>query len=169
MKKFWASLFLILFTLLVIFLSSEKVTFSENVYEKNNKMINLLNDKSEGSVPDYQKLSISYNEYVIKVKIDFYSEVEVDSSWMHLYLYGLKKDVIYITSSNFTLRRDNDNNGHFEEILLTGKVTNDTDTSIEFEIPIKYIKDISEKKVWGYSLQSEDRIPDVGVLMMSNY
>jgi len=121
-------------------------------------------DPSEGGNPDFKKLTMSFDSQSVTVKLEFYSAVQLQNAGNFVYLYGNTNDVINFGSQEFNIRRDNDTNGHFEELLISGNVTQTNGTTLELSFPSAIMSDIANKDIWVYSMNSQDRLPDNGKL-----
>ncbi len=122
-----------------------------------------VEDKREGKTPDFRKLTVGYDADTVYVTIDFASE---NAGYGTVYLYGTHRDEIKFVYGSFQLRRDAGSDGHFEELVYSDAIEMSGNRMI-IQIPVYYLPDIAEKKVWGYSMQSRDRIPDDGELCLS--
>jgi hypothetical protein len=123
-------------------------------------------DKFEGKSPDFRMLIVSYNDEAVYVTLVFNSGINKIGVGDFVYLYGTHNDMIRLGQKSFRVERDGGGDGHFEEKVYSGSVTKIASDTIGLEVPIKYLPDICEKRVWGYSMQSRDRIPDDGALLM---
>ena len=123
-------------------------------------------DKFEGKSPDFRKLIVSYTDKVVYVTIVFNSGVDKLMGSDFVYMYGTHHDMIRLSSGSFRLERDGGADGHFEEVVYSGSTRKIATDTINIEIPLEYLPDISEKAVWAYSMQSQDRIPDEGELLL---
>lgn len=128
----------------------------------NDEQNTFVEDDLDGISPDFQKLVVSYDDTLVHVTI------VIDSLDGIIYMSGTSNDMIRLGSGSFTLNRDNEPDGHFEESIYSGPIENIFPGAISIEIPKEYLPDISEKRIWGYSMQSQDRIPDEGELRFSN-
>jgi formylglycine-generating enzyme required for sulfatase activity len=124
-----------------------------------------VDDNLEGASPDFLTLAVGYNEERVNVTLTISGLQNLSGSEI-IYMYGIHHDEIKLhTDGSFSLRRDNEADGHFEELIYSGKTETISDSSISINIPLEYLPDISIKKTWGYSLQSQDRIPNVEELL----
>ncbi|MCB0164223.1 MAG: tetratricopeptide repeat protein [Anaerolineae bacterium] len=122
-----------------------------------------VDDEAEGQAPDLRRLAISYNNNTVDVTLDFHTDQTVIGEGNFVYLYGANRDMIRFNPTTFTLARDSEGDGHFEQNLYSGTVTHLSATSIRLTIPAQYLPDISQKKVWAYMMSSQDQTPDLFV------
>jgi hypothetical protein len=125
-----------------------------------------VEDKFEGKSPDFRMLIVSYDDETVYVTLTFNSGINRIGAGDFVYLYGTHHDMIRLGQKSFGVERDGGGDGHFEERVYSGSVTKIASDTISMEIPLEHLPDICEKQVWGYSMQSKDRIPDDGALLM---
>ncbi len=120
-----------------------------------------VDDEAEGQAPDLRRLAISYNGNTVVITLDFYADQVIRDEGNFIYLSGLNQDMIRFSATAFTLARDSDANGHFEQTLYSGSVANLSPSSIRLTLPAQYLPDISQKTVWAYLMSSQDRSLDL--------
>lgn len=125
-----------------------------------------VEDKFEGKNPDFRALSVSYDDKTVYVTLFFNAGMNRVGGADFVYLYGTHHDLIRLGGQSFRIERDGGADGHFEQRVYSGSVVKMDGGTISMEIPLEYLPDIAEKRVWGYSMQSKDRIPDDGALLM---
>lgn len=123
-------------------------------------------DTKEGKAPDFRKLTVAYTGLQVMVDIQFYKASDVNKAGHNVYLYGDKRDTLQFSKDKFYLRRDEDANGHFEKLIISGKVKKLNSTTLQLKMPKFLMSDISKKRVWIYSQTSKDRLPNTGYLQM---
>ncbi len=123
-------------------------------------------DGSGGGSPDFRQLTVAHTDNQVTIDIRFNRASDLANAGHNVYLYGTYRDTINFSRSNFSLRRDNDSNGHFETNLTSGSVTQLNSTTLRIQFRSSYLPDIHTKRVWAYSQTSRDRIPNSGHLQM---
>ena len=129
-------------------------------------------DAAEGVNPDHSELEIGYDDMNSYAELDFHTVVPAlvgGSPFIYLYdLYNSsQRYMVYFSSStNFAIRQDTDSNGHFETLVYTGTSGLKLDGGKRYTItfPNGTIPSLATKKMWSYSMNSKDRIPNTSYL-----
>ena len=124
----------------------------------------VINDGQDSLAPDFLTLVVRYDAQQVHLVIALGGVDSIGKGEL-IYMHGTYADAITLyNDGTFSLDRDNDSNGHLEELLYSGTIEKTGPSTISLKIPIEYLPDISNKKVWAYSQQSKDRIPDEGAV-----
>lgn len=123
-----------------------------------------ISDPAEGNSPDFRELTIGVSTDEIIITIDFNTENDITNAGHFVYLYNTNNHMVSFDENTFELRLDSEPNGAFETLVYSGTVDQPESTQLQMTIPASNISDIFGKEVWGYSMDSTDRIPDSGSL-----
>lgn len=113
--------------------------------------------------PDYSQLSVFADPDTVIAVISHNDEC--DSAYKYdvgdfIYLYNDYRDMIRFNKDSFDVCLDTDSNGHFETLKFTGQVRWKNPYEMHMVIPAVHFPDIEGKRIWAYSMDSKDRVPD---------
>lgn len=165
--KLLSSVSLIAILVLTVFSCSDKITNDDD----NQPIIPydtlVFNDPDDAELtPDFESMTFYLYDSTIDLTVELWEphdSTNYPADYMlNVYLYGTNREVIHFQLHDFNIGRDNDSNGHFEELLAEGVITwSDSITAcIEFDKSI--MTDFETKSVWMYSMASQDRMPENG-------
>jgi hypothetical protein len=118
-------------------------------------------DPYEGASPDFRRLTVAYTASTIEVIIELNSAGGAASANGTIYMYATENHQVKFSPGSFDVRRDAGKDGHFEESVTSG-TPGVSGSTITIRFSRSAISDIGAKRMWGYFISSEDRIPDSG-------
>ncbi|MBN2737457.1 MAG: hypothetical protein JXR70_10790 [Spirochaetales bacterium] len=130
-------------------------------------------DKSEGISPDHSELELGFDDTNSYMELDYHNVVS-GLSWgsPYTYIYDLSIQsqrflIAFNSTTHFNIHQDKDANGHFETLVYTGAtgMALDGGKRVTITFPKALIPSLTTKKIWSYSMNSTDRIPDSGSLL----
>ena len=168
--KFSFSMTAIAILALAIFSCSDKITENDDnqPIEPHDPYDTLVfNDPDDAEItPDFRSLTFYLYDSTIELAVEFWEPHDSTNYptdyLLFVYLYGTYNDVITLYLHDFNIRRDNDPDGHFEELLAEGATTLSDSITTRIEFNKSIIPDFETKGVWVYSMVSRDRMPNIG-------
>lgn len=157
-----------LFILLII-LACEESTINALSTEINEYSGTVYDWANDSVFPDFRQLSVfAYSDSIITILT--FNDTSTSSNKKYygdfIYFYDEFHDMIGFGPDSFRLSRDIDSNGHFESLLYSSSVFWQNNYEMHISIPTELMPDIAKKRIWAYSMDSKDLIPDNGHLSL---